>query len=68
MGVMSAFIALLTFTDSSSYSLYLAITLLLSGIVCTSRLIVSDHHPREIYFGFIIGVLSQLAAHYFVFS
>ena len=68
MGVMTTFVALLAFTDSSSYSLYLAITLLLSGIVCTSRLIVSDHSPKEIYFGFVIGGLSQLAAHYFVYS
>src|SRR6188508_3466764 len=65
-GVMSTFIALLAFTDSSSFSLYLAITVLLSGIVCTSRLIVSDHSQKEIYYGFLIGVFSQLAAHYFV--
>jgi len=68
MGVMCTFIALLAFTDSSSFSLYLAITVLIAGIVCTSRLIVSDHSPKEIYYGFLIGVFSQLAAHYFVNS
>jgi len=67
-GVMSTFIALLAFTDSSSFSLYLAIAVLISGIVCTSRLIVSDHSQKEIYYGFLIGVFSQLAAHYFVNS
>jgi len=65
-GVMSTFIALLAFTDSSSFSLYLSVTVLISGIVCTSRLIVSDHSQKEIYYGFLIGVFSQLAAHYFV--
>jgi len=65
-GVMSTFIALLAFTDSSSFSLYLSIAILISGIVCTSRLIVSDHSQKEIYYGFLIGVFSQLAAHYFV--
>jgi hypothetical protein len=68
MGVMTTFVALLAFTDSSSYSLYLAVAVLLSGIVCTSRLIVSDHSSREIYYGFVAGVVSQLAAHYFVYS
>jgi len=66
VGVMSTFMALLAFTDSSSFSLYLSIAVLISGIVCTSRLIVSDHSPKEIYYGFLIGVFSQLAAHYFV--
>jgi len=67
-GVMSTFIALMAFTDSSSFSLYLAITILVSGIVCTCRLIVSDHTQKEIYYGFLLGVFSQLAAHYFVNS
>lgn len=68
VGVMTTFLALLALTDSSSFSLYLAITVLIAGIVCTSRLIVSDHSPKEIYYGFLIGVFSQLAAHYFVNS
>lgn len=68
MGVLSAFMALLAFNDSSSLTLYLSIAFLVSGIVCTSRLVVSDHSPKEIYFGFFIGVFSQLAANYFVNS
>lgn len=68
VGVMSTFVALLAFTDSSSYSLYLAIAVILAGIVCTSRLIVSDHSQKEVYYGFFVGVFSQLAAHYFVNS
>ena len=68
VGVMSTFVALLAFTDSNSYSLYLTIAVILAGIVCTSRLIVSDHSQKEIYFGFFVGVFSQLAAHYFVNS
>jgi hypothetical protein len=68
VGVMTTFIALLALTDSSSFSLYLSIAILISGIVCTSRFIVSDHTQKEIYYGFLIGVFSQLAAHYFVNS
>ena len=68
VGVMCTFVALLGFTDTVSYSFYLAAAILIAGLVCTSRLIVSDHRPKEIYFGFLIGVFSQLAAHYFVNS
>lgn len=68
MGVMTTFIALLAFTDSVSYSFYLSMAILIAGIVCTARMIVSDHRPKEIYVGFFIGVFSQLAAHYFVLN
>lgn len=68
MGVATAFLSLLAFADSSSLTLYLSITIILSGIVCTSRLIVSDHTSKEIYTGFFIGVVSQLAANYFVYA
>src|SRR6186997_666841 len=66
VGVMTTFVALLAFSDSSSFSFYLSIAVLIAGIVCTSRLIVSDHSQKEIYYGFLIGIASQLAAHYFV--
>lgn len=67
-GVMATFIAILAFNETVNLSLYLSVALLISGIVCTSRLIVSDHRPKEIYIGFIAGVLSQLSAQYFVNS
>ena len=66
MGVMTTFIAILTFHETVNLSLYLIIAMLIAGFVCTSRLIVSDHRPKEIYIGFIAGVLSQLAAQYFI--
>ena len=44
----------------------LAIALLITGLVCTSRLIVSDHSPKEIYVGLFFGLLCQLAAAIFI--
>ena len=44
----------------------LAIALLITGLVCTSRLIISDHTPKEIYWGLFFGVLCQLAAGVFI--
>jgi hypothetical protein len=38
----------------------LALAFLLTGLVCTSRLIVSDHRPKDIYTGLIVGLLCQL--------
>jgi hypothetical protein len=66
VGVMSTFITLLAFNESTNQTLYLSIAILITGIVCTSRLIVSDHSTKEIYSGLVIGIFSQLAANYFV--
>ncbi len=40
----------------------LSIALLITGMVCSSRLLVSDHTQKEIYFGLITGLLCQFAA------
>ncbi len=44
----------------------LAGALLLTGIVCTARLIISSHEPREVYTGLLLGVVCQLGAALFV--
>lgn len=44
----------------------LAIAVLITGLVCTSRLIVSDHSPKEIYWGLFFGLLCQLVAGVFI--
>jgi hypothetical protein len=64
VGVMTTFIAILAFNETVNLSLYLSLVFFISGIVCTSRMIVSDHRPKEIYIGFIAGIASQLAAQY----
>ena len=40
----------------------LATVLLLTGIVCTARLLVSDHTPKDIYAGLVIGFVCQMIA------
>ena len=40
----------------------IAFVLLSTGIVCTSRLIVSDHTEKDIYTGLAIGLLAQFVA------
>jgi hypothetical protein len=43
-----------------------AFVLLITGLVCSARLITKSHQPIEIYLGIIIGAIAQLAAAYFV--
>ena len=37
----------------------LSLAFLLTGLVCTSRMIVSDHSPKEIYSGIMMGLICQ---------
>lgn len=40
----------------------MAVAILITGMVCTARLIVSDHQPKEIVTGLLIGLFTQAAA------
>ncbi|MEI8060607.1 MAG: hypothetical protein WCG67_10655 [Ferruginibacter sp.] len=44
----------------------LCIAFIITGLVCSSRLIVSDHSQKEIYWGLFAGILCQLAAAVFI--
>ena len=63
-GVMLAFIMLLGLTQTVNLNVYIAIALLIAGVVCTSRLIVSDHSQKEVYGGLLLGIVCQAASWY----
>ncbi|HEX5655434.1 MAG TPA: hypothetical protein VFX58_20330 [Chitinophagaceae bacterium] len=63
MGVMLCFVLLLGFTQTG-FGLYVSAALLISGLVCTARFIVSDHTPLEVYGGLVLGILAQLIAYW----
>lgn len=66
MGVMIAFIYLLSFHTDAAFGLYISGAVFIAGLVCTARLINSDHHPREVWLGLGVGVLGQLVAYWFL--
>lgn len=65
IGVMLAFLFLLAFSQDLNFGIYLSAAILIAGIVCTSRFIVSDHTPQEIYGGLAVGIASMLVANFF---
>ncbi len=59
---------LILFTNPSwSVSIPLMITILICGMVCTSRMIISNHTQKEIYVGLFFGVVCQFIASWFIF-
>jgi len=62
VGAMTTFILILALQGAISSGIYISAVLLITGLVCTARLVVSDHTNKEIYTGLFIGVTSMLLA------
>ncbi|HSU29141.1 MAG TPA: hypothetical protein VLJ68_12220 [Chitinophagaceae bacterium] len=60
MGVVCTFILGLALREGISSGIYITAALLMAGLVCTARLIVSDHTTKEVYTGLFAGVICQL--------
>jgi len=69
VGAISGLMLIIIFSGVS-YAIFLPamVIFIISGLVCTSRLIVSNHTPFDIYSGLLIGILSQLIAYAFIFA
>ena len=60
-GMLGIFIIIMN-SNSMLMTWPLSLALLITGIVCTSRLIVSDHTQKEIYMGLLVGLVCQFGA------
>lgn len=65
-GVVVTLMILMGFMSYDNMGPYISIVLLLAGLVCTARLINSDHNPLEVYAGLLVGFVAQLIAYFFV--
>jgi hypothetical protein len=66
VGGAAAFMILLGTTTPEPMGIAISTTTVIAGLVCTSRLVVSDHYPIEVYSGVIVAVLSQFIAFWVV--
>jgi hypothetical protein len=66
VGALSGLMIVIIFSGFS-YTIFLPamIVFLIGGLVCTSRLVVSDHTPFDIYAGVLFGILCQFIAYAF---
>ena len=62
VGAMVCWFIWLAYYVSPLAALYLPLAILVTGLVCTARFVVSDHSPFEIYSGLIGGIICQLIA------
>ncbi len=59
-GMLGIFIIIMK-SNSMLMTWPLSLALLVTGLVCTSRLMVSNHTQKDIYMGLIIGLVCQFA-------
>lgn len=64
-GALGLFTVLL-FTSGGFAGIFLAIAIFVTGIICTSRLVVSDHRMGDIVAGLMAGLMSQWMAAWFL--
>lgn len=62
MGGALMFFFLFGFNNVYGSGLYIAVALLLTGLVCSSRLILSTHSAFEVWSGLFVGMLTQFIA------
>ena len=62
MGGLVSFAILFSRQDVYTSGLYLAIPVLIAGIVCSSRLILGAHNRFEMVSGFLVGIIAQAVA------
>ena len=67
VGALTGLILLIIFSGLS-YAIFLPamIVFIITGLVSTSRMIVSDHTPFDIYTGILFGIVSQVIAYAFI--
>jgi hypothetical protein len=58
-GMLGLMLVVLNTNPASPFALPLIIAIFITGIVCSSRLIVSNHAPKDIYAGLLFGSLCQ---------
>lgn len=65
-GMLGLLIVVLNTSASPPLTVPLMIAIFITGLVCTSRLIVSDHTEKDIYLGIFFGFICQIIAAIFL--
>ncbi len=59
---------LISFSNTMLMSWPLALAVVIAGLICTSRLLLGAHKPRDIYAGLLVGIAAQYIAAVVVLS
>ncbi len=61
VGGLCAFFIIFGMHDPFATGLYISVSVLIAGIVCSSRMLLNAHKAFEIIMGLLVGVIGQMA-------
>jgi len=59
VGGLVGFVIMLSYEYQLNFNLIIAILFIISGFVAVSRLKLNAHQPKEVYIGFLLGIITQ---------
>jgi hypothetical protein len=62
MGGLTGMMMVIAFSGQAFSFWPLPLAILITGLVCTARLIVTDHTKEDLFMGLLIGIGTQLLA------
>ena len=65
-GMIGLMLVVLKTSNYQPFTFPFIIFILITGIVCTARMVISDHSQKEIYFGLLVGFLCQFVSAAFI--
>ena len=63
VGGLAAAFVLTSFFYETTNGLPISVAIIITGLVCSARIVVSDHSLKEIYMGLLVGIACQLIAY-----
>jgi hypothetical protein len=60
IGGITGFVIIMSYEYQLNFNLIIAILIIFSGIIAVSRLKLKAHQPKEVYIGFLLGIIAQL--------
>ncbi len=59
VGGLVGFVIMLSYEYQLNFNLIIAVLFIISGLVAVSRLKLNAHQPKEVYIGFLLGIITQ---------
>lgn len=66
MGGLFAFALQVCFGAAGASPVYIAVAAVVAGLVCSARMVSGAHRAADVYAGFVLGAVSQVAAAWFM--
>lgn len=63
MGGLIGFVIIMSIEYQLNFNIIIAILFILTGLIAVSRLKLKAHLAKEVYIGFILGILTQLSSY-----